>query len=60
MVQYLNVKFCNDALADLIQCELSDIDFSSIKRSNLKKAGPDLCLQPLFKLVPLDDDNGQD
>lgn len=28
VVQYLNVHFCNDALAELIQCELKDIDFS--------------------------------
>jgi len=39
----------------LIQCELGEIDFSKIKRSNLKKAGPDLCFQPLFRLVELDE-----
>lgn len=27
-IQYLDLKFCNDALIELIQCELSEIDFS--------------------------------
>lgn len=55
-MQYLNLKFCNDALSELIQCELGEVDFSQIKRSTLKKAGPDLCFQPLFKLVDLAND----
>ena len=43
-IQYLDLKFCNFALSDMIQCELSEVDFSMInKRSSLKKAGPDLC-----------------
>ena len=42
-VQYLNLKLCNDALQELIQCELGEVDFSRLKRSSLKKAGPDLC-----------------
>ena len=35
----------------MMQCELGELDFSLIKRSSLKKAGPDICFQPLFKLV---------
>ena len=54
-IQYLDLKFCNDALSELIQCQLGDIDFSQLKRSTLKKAGPDLCFQPLFKLVLYDE-----
>ena len=56
-MQYLNLKLCNDALQELIQCELGEVDFSQVKRSSLKKAGPDLCFQPLFKLVALDDED---
>ena len=41
-IQFISLKFCNDALSDLMQCELNTIDFSLIVNKKLKKTGPDL------------------
>lgn len=59
-IQYLNLRLFNDALSEIIQCELGEIDFSQVKRSTLKKAGPDLCFQPLFKLLFFNNDDDYD
>lgn len=56
-IQFVSLKFCNDALSELMQCELNKIDFSLIINKKLKKTGPDLCFQPMFKLVDLDRDD---
>ena len=60
VIHYLNLKFCNDALSEIMRCQVGNIDFSKLKKITLKKkAGPYLCFQPIFKAVALNQTTDQ-